>query len=214
MTSFHLAGLTRYSFGDRWQFGIECEIQDRELDPWGSREPFGSFWFWVAGRAIGNTDAEEQLALAFLPLARRLKRARPNARFDGMSNVDKLNLVIWVRFGEDEEFEGERWGVSNRDQLRREDFTQYEVVPRGDSPWCDGWEAILVEDEAGDTLIWRRWQVDRAETQEVPLPHGTFSEVAALACRWFDELRAERLGPEPLQQEIRLLKRTNTSEQS
>jgi len=213
MSSVQLAGLTRYSFGNRWQFGIECEVQDRELDPWGSREPFGSFWFWIAGRVIGNTDAEEQLALAFLPLAHRLNRPRPDARFGGMSNIDKLNLVIWVRFGEDEEFKGEQWGVSDRDQLRREDFTQYEVVPRGDAPWCDGWEAILVEDNASDTLIWRRWQSDAAEVQEVTLPHGAFSEVATLACRWFEKLRTERLGPELLQKEIRLAQR-NTSEQS
>ena len=36
-------GFTRHMFGDRWDFGIECEVQGCELDPWGSREPFGSF---------------------------------------------------------------------------------------------------------------------------------------------------------------------------
>jgi hypothetical protein len=210
-----LAGLSRHSFGDRWQFGIECEIQDREVDPWGSREPFGSFWLWVAGRVLGNTDAEEQLVLAFSPLAHRLKRPRPDARFGNMSNIDKLDLVVWARFGEDEEFNGERWHASDRDQLRREDFTQYEVVPRGDSPWCDGWEAILVEDAASDTFIWRRWQDDAAELQEVTLPHGLFSEVATLACEWFEKLRVERLGPEPLiQKKPRLVNRIYPFEQS
>jgi hypothetical protein len=69
-------------------------VQDGELDPWGSREPFGSFWFWVDGRPIGNTHATEQLALAFLPLASRATRRRPDARFGPISNLDKLNMVI------------------------------------------------------------------------------------------------------------------------
>jgi hypothetical protein len=213
MSSCRLAGLTRYTFGDRWQFGIECEVHDRELDPWGTREPFGSFWFWVAGRNVGNTDATEQLALAFLPLAHRLRRPRPDARFAGMSNIDKLNMVIWVRFGEDEDFQGERWGCSNLGQLRQEDFTPYEVVPRGDSPWCDGWEAILVEDDIHDTFIWRRPHADAAEVQEISLPHNLFTEVTALACKWFEELRAARLGPErAAETTVRLVKRIDVTE--
>jgi hypothetical protein len=191
--SFSLNGLTRYSFGDRWQFGIEWEVRDCELDPWGTREPFGSFWFWVGGRVVGNTDAEEQLALAFLPLAARLTRARPDARFQGMTNLEKLNLVIWVRFGEDEEFDSERWGRHAREQLRKQDFSQYEVVPRGDSPWCDGWEAILVEHDTTETFIWRR--CDMAEAHEVSLPRYLFANVASQACGWFERVRSERLGP-------------------
>jgi hypothetical protein len=66
--SFTIDRLTRYMFGDRWRFGIECEVQDCEVDPWGTLEPFGSFWFRVGGRAVGNTDAAEQLVLAFSPL--------------------------------------------------------------------------------------------------------------------------------------------------
>jgi hypothetical protein len=59
---------TRFMFGDRWRYGIECEVQDGDVDPWGSREPFGSFWFWVGGRAIGNTAVAEQLIHGFGPL--------------------------------------------------------------------------------------------------------------------------------------------------
>jgi hypothetical protein len=211
--SFRLHGLTRCSFGNRWQFGIECEVQDCELDPWGTREPFGSFWFWVGGEVVGNTDAEEQLALAFLPLAQRFGRARPDRRFQGMTNLDKLNLVIWVRFGEDEDFDAERWGTHDSEQLRKEDLTQYEVVPRGDSPWCDGWEAILVEHDTTETFVWRNSRYNGAEVHEVSLPRNLFAEVASVACGWFDQLRRERLGPitHSVEGKPRLLKRARPS---
>jgi hypothetical protein len=190
-----LAGLTRYRFGDRWQFAIECELRDCELDPWGSKEPFGSFWMWVGGRVVGNTHVEEQLVHAFLPLAQSVRRAgnRADGRFKGMTNLDKLNLVGWIRFGEDKEFDGARWGAPDRDELRREDLTRYEVVPRGYSPYSDGWEAILVEQDEMETFIWRR-QGDVAEVHEFALPRGLFTQVATRAVKWFERTRLKRLG--------------------
>jgi hypothetical protein len=112
-----------------------------------------------------------------------------------------------VRFGDDEDFNGERWGTRDLDHVRKEDMTQYEVVPRGESPWCDGWEAILVENDTTETFIWR--QEDRAEIQEVSLPRGLFTEVAIVACNWFEQLRSDRLGsgqPDP-KFEVRLVRR-------
>ena len=188
-------------------------MQDCELDTWGSKEPFGSFWLWVAGTAVGNTDATEQLALSFLPLAELVRRSgdRPNARFKGIANVDKFNLVIWIRFGEDHDFDEERWGAHDRETLRREHLRHYEVIPRGYSPYCDGWEAILVEQDATETFIWRRSQGDASEVQECVLPRGLFADVATRALRWFDPLRRERLGADWVggeEVEPRLVKRT------
>ena len=74
--SFCPGGLSRYAFGNRWHFGIECEVQDCDVDPWGTLEPFGSFWLWVGGRAIGNTDVSEQLVLDFSTL-------RPSVSWSG-----------------------------------------------------------------------------------------------------------------------------------
>ena len=31
--SFRVQGLARYCFGNRWQFAVECEVQDCERDP-------------------------------------------------------------------------------------------------------------------------------------------------------------------------------------
>jgi hypothetical protein len=56
---FKLENVTRYSFGDRWQFGIESEVRER------AGEPAGSFWYWVGGQLVCNTDVEEFLAIAF-----------------------------------------------------------------------------------------------------------------------------------------------------
>ena len=41
--SFCINGLSRFAFGDRWRFGVECEVQDCDVDPWGTLQPFGSF---------------------------------------------------------------------------------------------------------------------------------------------------------------------------
>ena len=93
--SFCLNGRSRYAFGDRWRFGIECEVQHCEVDPWGTLEPFGSFWLWVKGRAIGNTDVSEQLVSGFsrLRASRRCSGRRTDDRFPGMTNLDKLDFV-------------------------------------------------------------------------------------------------------------------------
>jgi hypothetical protein len=196
--SFHSAGLTRYCFGNRWYFAIECEVQDCERDPWGTLEPYGSFWMWVGGRAIGNTEAGEQLALAFTRLAEAVRHSdkRPDARFRGAPSVDKLDLVFWVRFGEDEEFDTKRWEFEDPERLRVEGLEEYVVVPPGDSPWCDGWEAILVEDDATETFIWRRGLGDAPELHEFAMPRGTFARVCKSACDWFEPIRAERIRPE------------------
>lgn len=209
-------GLARYSFGNRWQFAVECEVQDCERDPWGSREPYGSFWLWVGGRVVGNTDAAEQLATAFRPLSELARRSgdRPDARFGGMTNLQKLDLVIWPRFGEYEDFDAEHWGTQDREQIRQEDLTKYEVVWRGYSPYTDGWEAILVEQDTTETFIWRRWQGKTAEVQEVSLPRGVCREIATSACQWFESFRAERLGPEQQdpEQGVRLASRSDDSQ--
>ncbi len=206
--------LARYSFGNRWQFAVECEVQGCERDPWGSREPYGSFWLWVGGRVVGNTHEAEQLTTAFSSLSELARRTgdRPDARFAGMTNLQKLDLVIWAQFGEDEDFDAEHWGPQNREQIRQEDLTKYEVVWRGYSPYTDDWEAILVEQDTTETFIWRRWQGQTAEVQEVSLPRGLCGEVATLACRWFEPFRAERVGPERSDPEggIRLVTRRDS----
>ena len=98
-----------------------------------------------------------------------------------MTNLQKLDLVIWARFGEDEEFDAEHWGTQDREHLRQEGLMKYEVVWRGHSPYTDGWEAILVEQDTTETFIWRRWQGQQAEVQEVSLPRGLCGKVATLA---------------------------------
>lgn len=202
--SFSLEGLSRHSFGDRWRFGIECEVQDCDVDPWGTLEPFGSFWLWAEGRTIGNTDVSEQLTLAFSRLRSSASYAgqRPDNRFLGMSNTDKLNFVRWVGYGEDHEFCAERWGGRCLDGARAEDVKSYWVIPPGDSPFFDDWEAILLERETAETLVWRYQRRERRECVEVAVPSGMFAEVCQKACDWFDRLRSERMGetlrvPEP-----------------
>ncbi len=190
--------LARYSFGNRWQFAVECEVQDCERDPWGSREPYGSFWLWVGGRIVGNTAAAEQLVHGFSSLSHLARRSgdRPDSRFAGMTNLQKLDLVIWARFGEDDEFDAEHWGTQDRERVRHEDLTKYEAVSHGASPYTDGWEAILVEQDTTETFIWRKWQDQQAEVREASLPKGYCGKVATLACQWFETFRAERMGSE------------------
>jgi len=194
--SFCLNRLSRYAFGDRWSFGVECEVQDCDVDPWGTLQPFGSFWLWVEGRAIGNTDVSEQLVSGFSTLRASVRYSgrRADSRFPGITNIDKLNLVRWVGWGDDDEFRPELWGGRSLDQARTEDVKPYWVVPRGDGPFFDDWEAILLEREMTETLVWRHQRGGFSSSQEVELPLGLFSEVGTRACDWFDRLQQERMG--------------------
>jgi hypothetical protein len=211
VASYKFDGLTRYMFGNRWSFGIECEVQDCEADPWGTLEPFGSFWLWVGGRTVGNTDAKEQLVLAFdrLPWLALHSGDRKATELPGESLLDKLDFVVWVRFGEDDVYDAQRWGAQDLEALRGRQLGRYEVVPIGLSPWCDGWEAILVEEEDTETLIWRTWHGAVAEVQEAVLPRGLFGKVALAASGWFVPFRRELVGPEKPDtgEKPRLLKR-------
>jgi hypothetical protein len=194
LASFHSHGLTRYCFGDRWGFAVECEVQDCERDPWGTLEPYGSFWLWVGGGVVGNPNHSEQLALAFSQLGwqARCSGKRPDARFHGMSSGDKLDLVIWARFGEDNEFDARRWPGEHPGRLRKEDLTPYEIVPPGNSPWSDGWEAILVERDTTEVFVWRGGR-NETEVHEVFLPLGSVGTVLIEACNWFERFRAGRV---------------------
>ena len=189
---------TRFMFGDRWRYGIECEVQDSDVDPWGSREPFGSFWFWVGGKAVGNTALAEQLIHGFGPLdpVRCSSGDRKASDVPGVSYLDKLDFIIWLRFGDDAEFDVERWGNRDVSQLRQLDLTRFEVIPRGNSPFQDGWEAVLLEDAEQETFIWRQWSGDIGQTYELSLPLGEFAKVAALADEWFRSFRRSRVGSE------------------
>jgi hypothetical protein len=185
-------------FGDRWRFGIECEIQDCELDPWGSREPYGSLWLWAAGQLIGNSHAAEQLIHGFGPLesARNNPGNRRSSDVPGTTNLDKLDFIIWVRFGDDSDFDSAKWGTREIGQLRRFEVSRFEVLPRGHSPFHDGWEAVLLDDAEQETLVWRRWRGDATETHELSLPHREFTSVITLASDWFRDSRRGRIGAE------------------
>ena len=130
--SFSLNGLSRYAFGDRWRFGVECEVQDRDVDPWGTLQPFGSFWLWVEGRAIGNTDVSEMLVLGFSTLRASTLGAgrRAEDQIPGTANLDKLDAVRWVGYGDDEDFRPELWGGKSSNEARAEDVQPYWVVPQ------------------------------------------------------------------------------------
>jgi hypothetical protein len=188
----------RFVFGDRWRFGIECEVQDCEFDPWGSREPYGSLWLWIDGQVIGNTAQAEQLIHAFAPLQSAINSPgqREAATVPGTSNLDKLDFIAWVRFGEDEDFNSERWGPGDIEQLRRFQVEPFKVWPRGYSPFHDGWEAVLLEHEEHETVVWRHWCGEAAKTHEVSFPRGEVTRVIGLANEWFCPLQRNRTGTE------------------
>ncbi len=187
----------RFMFGDCWRFGIECEVQDCEFDPWGSREPFGSLWLWIGGQLIGNPDTEEQLIHALGPLESAIQRKgqRNASKVPGTSYLDKPDFIAWVRFGEDDDFDRERWGAGETiEQLRHFEVAPFEIFPRGFSPFHDGWEAMLFEDADGETIVWRNWRGSEANTHELSLPVREVTRVIALAADWYTHFRQMRLG--------------------
>jgi hypothetical protein len=187
---------TRFTFGDRWRFGIECEVQEGDVDPWGSRGPFGSFWFWAGGQIVGNADRAEQLIHAFrsVDLVRNSSGNRRASDVPGASCLDKFDFIIWVRFGEDAEFDAGRWGNREIAELRGLDLTRFEIIPRGESPFHDGWEAVLLEDGERETFVWREWRGELGHSHELSLPLGEFSRVLTLAGDWFRRLPSNTAG--------------------
>lgn len=113
----------------------------------------------------------------------------------GVSPLDKLDFVVWLRFGEDEEFDAGRWGSGDIQQLRQLDFTRFEIIPR-DSIFQRRWEGVLLEDGERETFVWRRGYGDCAETYELSLPVGEFTGVLKLAGDWFRDLRSRRVTDE------------------
>jgi hypothetical protein len=172
------------------------------VDPWGSRKPFGSFWFWVGGQLVGNPDVAEQLIHAFSPLLTvATTTGRRNAStVPGISPLDKLDFIIWLRFGRDEDFDSERWGNKSVDQLRQLDLKHVELIPRGYSPFHDGWEAVLVEDGERELLVWRQRNGEGSNSGEIYLPLGEVSRTVVAAYNWFAPLQGtpENTSPAPV----------------
>jgi hypothetical protein len=181
-------------FGDRWRFGIECELQKSEVDPWGSREPFGSVWFWTAGQVVGNPEKTEQLIHAFTPIDRVLSANgnRSAAKVPGFSLIEKFEFISWLNFGEDEEFDSIRWGSQDISQLRQWDVTRFQIMPGSYSPFHDGWEAVLFENFDQETLLWLRSEQTLNRTYTLILPRAEFARVLTSASDWFNELRRAR----------------------
>lgn len=184
MGNFTLGGLTRYSFGDRWRFGIECEIQDSP------GEPYGAFWYWIAGQLVCNPDAEDLLVIPFSVVLDILRSSgqRLEARFTGLTPSERLALVDWTRFGEDDTPEAAQWAPYGR-----QGFMPYRLIPKDGGPWFDGWEGILTEGEESESIVWRRTPV--GEVHEHCLPKGTVTAVAAEFCAWFEAFRQQSIAP-------------------
>lgn len=148
-----------------------------------------------AGQLIGNSGAAEQLVHGFSPLdAVRIDAGnRRSSEVPGTTNLDKLDFIIWVGFGDDEDFDIAKWGLQKIGHARKFDVQCFELFPRGYSPFQDGWEAVLLDDGQRETLVWRQWREDVGETHELSLPQGEFTSVIALATDWFSALHRSRL---------------------
>ena len=144
----------------------------------------GSFWYWVAGQLVCNPDAQEPLGIAYSVVLNVLETAsqRPDERFIGLTASEKLPLVDWARFGEDDEPEAARWIAYGR-----KGFMPYRIIPEDGGPWFDGWEGLLSEAGESELIVWRRTRT--SHVQEHSLPAGTLVEVATEFCAWFEDLR-------------------------
>lgn len=186
----------RFMFGNRWRFGIECDLEDCDLDPWGSREPYGSLWLWAAERLIGNPEVGEQLIHGFGPLETVAHSAgsRGASEVPGKTNLDKLDFIRWVDFGDDGDFDSARWGTRSIEELRQFDAKRFALFPISFSPFQDGWQAVLLDDGEQETLVWRKWRGVVDETHELSLPQAEFTSVIRRAADWFRNIRRTRVG--------------------
>ncbi len=182
MAQFTVGDYTRYTFGDRWKLGIECEVLNRP------GEPFGSLWYWIAGQIAGNPDEEEQLAIAWSDVSWMLNNGgrRPDKLFSGLTDIERLSLVDWAIFGEDDGPEAARWSAYGR-----AGFEPYRLIRKNGGPSFDGWEGLLSEEDNSEHVVWRR--TASSDVKERTFPRGTFKTVASEFCMWFEDCRRQRL---------------------
>lgn len=165
--------------GDRWIFALEFDIQGDLPRAW--NEMLGSLWLWTRGHLVGTPYEIETIKTGLDSLQEAATEDRePASRILSKCNGrEALEKVMWARYGEDHDLPP---GMAAVD---KEALFSLEVLPRRTGPFFDGWEAILVEDGAGERFIYRH---EETAVVEAVWPKGMFRRVIDQAITEFEGL--------------------------
>jgi len=151
--------------GDRRVFAVEFEFDSRHRL---SADFWGCLWLWAGGKCVGQSQEIEmvEFGLSALQEAADDPGRGPNSILSSLPAEDALNLVMWARYGEDDPTLEKAAGS-------RQTMEPYEILPRRTGSFFDHWQAILLERDGLETIIFR--QIGQ-QVNVVGWPAGTFRD--------------------------------------
>lgn len=170
-------GIKRCLFGDRWTFAIEVECSADE--PCSS--DLATVWFWVRGKVVGNTDAEEQIGIlaGWLKWMISTQGHRPNSIFGDLDATTRLRLFLWWYSGTTDRAPVTGWVAPDGDP------SPYFLSDPLAGPTLDSWQVMLTEDVDTVTLTWR--SSDSTTVEEFSFPAQAFGGTLLAFLSWIRE---------------------------
>jgi len=119
----------------------------------------------ASGASVKSQEIEMvEFGLSALQEAADDPNRGPNSILSSMPAEDALNLVMWARYGEDDPTLEKAAGS-------RQALEPHEILPRRTGSFFDHWQAILLERDGLETIIFR--QIGQ-QVNVVGWPAGTF----------------------------------------
>jgi hypothetical protein len=170
--------------GNRWLFAIEFEASGETPTLW--NEWYGSLWFWVDGKVVGNPLETEMVTVGMDSLSEAATETGSRSRtlLPRCGDKEALEIVLAARYGRGE--------PTSSGAQQDEDFLYpFEILPRRTGPFFDGWEAILVEEESRERFVYRK---EGSGLSHAIWPLGTFRDAVREARNEFEKLARSTVG--------------------
>ena len=170
--------------GDSTVFALEFELAGPSARTW--NETWGRLWLWIGGSAVGNLEEIEMIQIGLDSLRETAgdERTQASKALQYLCGEDALNFVMEARYGEEERL------ITHSLPESDECLASVEVLPRRTGPFFDGWEAILLECDPLERLLYRR---EGKETLEAVWPTGSFAKVVSETNAAFERLVRAKL---------------------
>ena len=170
-------------FGSQERFAVESIVYQRSLDG-----VLGHLRLWIGGEPVGEFRQNLMLYTPALFMRDFLAQLGPRNHYslDGKTGEEILQIVYWALYSDGEKSAEEKAHLQYRQFS--DIYEKCELCPRL-CPSFDGSEAVLLEEENRDRVIWKAFGQD--EVREIVLHKGECLSALRGFVEWFDlvELR-------------------------